>query len=161
VANDIYSPFDEGYDSSLPQRQQDIPQAKSLLKAAGQDGMTIDLHTTNGASGMIPTATVFATQAKAAGITVNVKNEPNFYSQSYLKVAFSGDFWGTRNYLNQVQQGSLPTSPYNETHWPPKSGPGSNFAWPPPRPLSGWTSSTRCRSSSTTTAAISFRSSVT
>jgi peptide/nickel transport system substrate-binding protein len=128
VANDVYSPFDEGYDSSLPQRQQDIPQAKSLLKAAGQDGMTIDLHTTNGASGMIPTATVFATQAKAAGITVNVKNEPNFYSQSYLKVAFSGDFWGTRNYLNQVQQGSLPTSPYNETHWPPKSGPGSNFA---------------------------------
>jgi len=26
-----------------------------------------------------------------------------------------------------VQQGSLPTSPYNETHWPPKSGTGSNF----------------------------------
>jgi peptide/nickel transport system substrate-binding protein len=128
VANDVYSPFDEGYDSSLPQRQQDIAQAKSLLKAAGKDGMTVDLHTTNGSSGMIPTATVFATQAKAAGITVNVKNEPNFYSQSYLKVAFSGDFWGTRGYLNQVQQGSLPTSPYNETHWPPKSGPGSNFA---------------------------------
>jgi peptide/nickel transport system substrate-binding protein len=128
VANDVYSPFDEGYDSSLPQREQDIPQAKSLLKAAGKDGMTVDLHTTNGSSGMIPTATVFATQAKAAGITVNVKNEPNYYSESYLKVAFSGDFWGTRGYLNQVQQGSLPTSPYNETHWPPKSGPGSNFA---------------------------------
>jgi peptide/nickel transport system substrate-binding protein len=128
VANDVYSPFDEGYDSSLPQREQDIPRAKSLLKAAGKDGMTVDLHTTNGSSGMIPTATVFATQAKAAGITVNVKNEPNYYSESYLKVAFSGDFWGTRGYLNQVQQGSLPTSPYNETHWPPKSGPGSNFA---------------------------------
>jgi peptide/nickel transport system substrate-binding protein len=26
-----------------------------------------------------------------------------------------------------VQQGSLPNSPYNETHWPPKSGTGSNF----------------------------------
>jgi peptide/nickel transport system substrate-binding protein len=37
------------------------------------------------------------------------------------------DFWGTRGYLNQVQQGSLPTAPYNETHWPPKSGQGSNF----------------------------------
>src|SRR5258708_15542891 len=37
------------------------------------------------------------------------------------------DFWGTRAYLNQVQQGSLPNSPYNETHWPPKSGTGSNF----------------------------------
>jgi peptide/nickel transport system substrate-binding protein len=27
-----------------------------------------------------------------------------------------------------VQQGSLSNSPFNETHWPPKSGPGSNFA---------------------------------
>ncbi|MBA2560885.1 MAG: ABC transporter substrate-binding protein [Propionibacteriales bacterium] len=128
LANDLYSPFDDGYDDSLPQRTRDIDQAKSLLKAAGQDGMTVDLHTTNGANGMIGMATVFATQAKEAGITVNVKNEPNFYSDNYLKVAFSGDYWGTRGYLNQVQQGSLPNSPYNETHWPPKSGDGSNFA---------------------------------
>ncbi len=128
LANDLYSPFDEGYDDSLPQRTQDIDQAKSLLKAAGQDGMSVDLHTTNGANGMIGMATVFATQAKEAGVTVNVKNEPNFYSDNYLKVAFSGDYWGTRGYLNQVQQGSLPSSPYNETHWPPKSGDGSNFA---------------------------------
>ncbi len=128
LANDLYSPFDDGYDDSLPQRTPDIEQAKSLLKAAGKDGMTVDLHTTNGANGMIGLATVFATQAKEAGITVNVKNEPNYYSDNYLKVAFSGDYWGTRGYLNQVQQGSLPNSPYNETHWPPKSGDGSNFA---------------------------------
>jgi peptide/nickel transport system substrate-binding protein len=127
LANDLYSPFDEGYDHSLPQRTQDIDQAKSLLKAAGQDGMTVDLHTTNGANGMIGMATVFATQAKEAGVTVNVKNEPNFYSDNYLKVAFSGDYWGTRGYLSQVQQGSLPSSPYNETHWPPKSGDAANF----------------------------------
>ncbi len=127
VANDLYAPFDEGYNSELPQRTQDIEQAKSLLKSAGMEGLTVDLHTTNGASGMVPLATVFATQAKAAGVTVNVKNDPNYYGDSYLKLAFSVDFWGTRGYLNQVQQGSLPTSPYNETHWPPKSGTGSNF----------------------------------
>jgi peptide/nickel transport system substrate-binding protein len=127
VANDLYSPFDEGYNHSLPQRTQDIEQAKSLLKAAGQEGLTVDLHTTNGASGMVSLATVFASQAKEAGVTVNVKNDPNYYGDSYLKLAFSVDFWGTRGYLNQVQQGSLPTSPYNETHWPPKSGTGSDF----------------------------------
>ena len=54
-------------------------------------------------------------------------NDPNYYGNQYLKLAFSVDFWGTRSYLNQVQQGSLPNSPYNETHWPPKSGTGSNF----------------------------------
>jgi peptide/nickel transport system substrate-binding protein len=76
---------------------------------------------------MVDTATVFAQQAKAAGITVNVVKDPNYYGDSYLKLPFSVDFWGTRSYLNQVQQGSLPTSPYNETHWPPKTGEGSDF----------------------------------
>ncbi len=127
IANDLYAPFDEGYLSDAPQREQDIEQAKSLLKAAGQEGLTVDLNTTNGASGMVALATVFASQAKQAGVKVNVKNVPNYYGDAYLKLAFSVDFWGTRGYLNQVQQGSLPNSPYNETHWPPKSGTGSNF----------------------------------
>jgi len=127
IGNDLYAPFDEGYASDMPQREQDIDQAKSLLASAGKEGLTVDLHTTPGAEGMVKLATVFATQAKAAGVTVNVKNDPNYYGDSYLKLAFSVDFWGTRGYLNQVQQGSLPSSPYNETHWPPKSGEGSNF----------------------------------
>jgi peptide/nickel transport system substrate-binding protein len=127
VGNDLYAPFDPGYDKSLPQRKQDIAKAKSLLKAAGKENLTVDLHTTNGAAGMVSLATVFANQAKAAGVTINVRNDPNYYGNLYLKLAFSVDFWGTRSYLNQVQQGSLPNSPYNETHWPPKSGMGSNF----------------------------------
>ncbi len=126
-ANDLYAPFDEGYADDLPQREQDLDQAKSLLEQAGLAGATIDLHTTNGASGMVELATVFASQAADAGLTINVKNDPNYYGDAYLKLAFSVDFWGTRAYLNQVQQGSLPSSPYNETHWPPKSGEGSDF----------------------------------
>jgi peptide/nickel transport system substrate-binding protein len=125
--NDLYGRFDPGYDSSLPQRHQDISEAKSLLKAAGHQNLSVDLHTTNGASGMVELATVFKNQAQAAGVTINLHNDPNYYGTQYLKLAFSVDFWGTRSYLNQVQQGSLPNSPYNETHWPPKSGTGSNF----------------------------------
>jgi peptide/nickel transport system substrate-binding protein len=127
VGNDLYAPFDPGYDHALAQRHQDIAQAKSLLKAAGHANLSVDLHTTNGAAGMVETATVFANQASAAGVKINVINDPNYYGNQYLKLPFSVDFWGTRAYLNQVQQGSLPNSPYNETHWPPKSGTGSNF----------------------------------
>jgi len=127
LGNDLYAPFDPGYDSSLPQRVQDVSEAKRLLKAAGRQNLNVDLHTTNGAAGMVDVATVFANQAQAAGIKINVHNDPNFYGTQYLKLGFSIDFWGTRSYLNQVQQGSLPNSPYNETHWPPKSGTGSNF----------------------------------
>lgn len=127
IANDLYSPFDADYASGLPQRARDVDQAKALLKAAGQENLTVDLNTTPGAAGMVETATVFATQAKQAGVTINVKNVPNYYGDQYLKLAFSVDFWGTRNYLAQVAQGSVRSAPYNETHWPPASGAGSNF----------------------------------
>src|SRR5205807_1402771 len=76
--------------------------------------------TTDGAAGMVDSANIFANQAKAAGVTVNVHNDPNYYGDAYLKLAFSVDFWGTRNYLPQVANGSIPTAPYNECHWPPK-----------------------------------------
>jgi peptide/nickel transport system substrate-binding protein len=120
IGNDLYGPFDEAFAKSLPQRHQDIDKAKSLLKAAGKDGLTIDLQSTNGALGMNEGAQVFAQQAKAAGVNVNVKilDSGPFYGPQYLKWTFSTDFWGSRNYLSQVAAGSLPSSPYNETHWP-------------------------------------------
>jgi peptide/nickel transport system substrate-binding protein len=128
VANDLFAPFDACYSSDLAQREQDIEQAKSLLKSAGKDGMTVDLHTTNGAAGMVDSANVFASQCKAAGVTVNVKNDPNYYGDQYLKLPFSVDFWGTRGFLPQVGLGMLPPPcPYNETHWPPKSGEGADY----------------------------------
>jgi peptide/nickel transport system substrate-binding protein len=120
IGNDLYSPFDEAYFSALPQRHQDIEQAKALLKAAGQSGLTVDLQSTNGATGMNEGAQVFAQQAQAAGVTINVKilDSGAFYGDQYLKWVFSTDFWNTRNYLAQVAAGSLPTSPYDESHWP-------------------------------------------
>jgi peptide/nickel transport system substrate-binding protein len=120
IGNDLYAPFDESFASDLPQRHQDIAKAKSLLKAAGHEGLTVDLQTTNGALGMNEGAQVFAQQAKAAGVTINVKilDSAAFYSDQYLKWPLSTDFWGSRNYLSQVAAGSLPSSPYNETHWP-------------------------------------------
>ena len=120
IGNDLYAPFDEAFARDLPQRHQDIDKAKSLLKAAGKSDLTVDLQSTNGALGMNEGAQVFAQQAKAAGVTVNVKilDSGAFYSDQYLKWPFSTDFWGSRNYLSQVAAGSLPTSPYNESHWP-------------------------------------------
>ena len=59
----------------LPQRVQDLEQAKSLLKQAGYDNnLTVELtcSTATGA-GDVQAAQVFAQQAKGAGVTVNVK----------------------------------------------------------------------------------------
>jgi peptide/nickel transport system substrate-binding protein len=132
VANDLFSPLDACYDTSIPQREQDIDKAKSLLRSAGMTGAAIDLHTTNGAGGMVDSAKLFASQAKAAGLTVIVHEDPTYYGTQYLKLPFSVDYWGTRNYLPQVSASMLPAgapyrAPYNETHWPPKSGAGSGY----------------------------------
>lgn len=120
VANDLYSPFDPAYDGDLPQRVQDLDQAKSLLKAAGHDGLTVELVTSTGiGSGAVESAQLFAQQAKGAGVTVKPRSvdSATFYGQQYLSWPFAQDYWFTRDYIPQVANGSLPSSPYNETHW--------------------------------------------
>jgi peptide/nickel transport system substrate-binding protein len=119
IGNDLYGRFDPAYDSTIPQRHQDIEQAKSLLKAAGQDGLTVTLVTANILAGVPEESQVFAQQASAAGVKVNLNKTDTgtFYGSNYLKWTFAMDFWGPRRYLSQVAQGSLPNSPFNETHW--------------------------------------------
>ena len=119
VANDMYAPFDPAYDSTLPQRAQDIAQAKSLLKSAGHAGLGVQLVTAPVFQGVVQAAQVFAQQASAAGVKVNLRklDTGTFYGPNYLKWTFAQDFWATREYLPQVAQGSLPSSPFNETHW--------------------------------------------
>jgi peptide/nickel transport system substrate-binding protein len=119
IANDMYAPFDPAYASGLAQRVQDIDQAKSLLKASGHGGLTVQLTTAPVFQGVVQAAEVFAQQASAAGVNVKLQklDTGTFYGPNYLKWTFAQDFWATREYLPQVAQGSLPNSPFNETHW--------------------------------------------
>jgi len=120
IANDLYAPFDIAYAKELPQRQQDLPQAKSLLKQAGLEGLQVELVTSSGiGAGAVDAARLLAKQARSAGVDVRVREVDGgtFYGQSYLGWPFALDYWFTRSYLPQVFQGSLPDSPYNECHW--------------------------------------------
>jgi peptide/nickel transport system substrate-binding protein len=120
MANDMYSPFDKGYPSDLPQRDQDLEQAKSLLKEAGYEGLDVELIASDSVGeGSVAFAQVFAEQAKAAGVNVKVnKVEAGvLWGDDYLSWPFSMDYWGYRNYLQQAAAGSTPDAPYNETHW--------------------------------------------
>jgi peptide/nickel transport system substrate-binding protein len=118
VGADVSSPYDPDYDTSL-QRAQDIPQAKHLLKLAGQQNLTVQLVTSAVATGTVAMATVLQQQAKAAGVTINLKtvDPTTFFGPNYLHWTFSQDFYNYSPYLAQVAQSLLPTSPFNETHW--------------------------------------------
>jgi peptide/nickel transport system substrate-binding protein len=121
VANDIIGTGLPLYDNSLPQRVQDIEQAKSLLKAAGQSDLRITLTTAPAWPGMVEAATAFVQQAAQAGITVRLTNvQPaNYFNPSllYLKMAFAQSSWPTPSLQSYYGQALLSSSPLNETHF--------------------------------------------
>ena len=118
VGADVSSPYDPNYDTSL-HREQDIAQAKSLLKKAGQENLKVQLVTSAVATGTVAMATVLAQQAQAAGVTISLKtvDPTTFFGPNYLHWTFSQDFYNYSPYLAQVAQSLLPASPFNETHW--------------------------------------------
>jgi peptide/nickel transport system substrate-binding protein len=117
VGSDVFSPYDPDFDSAL-HRSQDIAKAKFLLKKAGHENLAVQLVTSAVATGTVAMATVLQQQAKAAGVTINLKtvDPTTFFGPNYLHWTFSQDFYNYSPYLAQVAQSMLPTSPFNETH---------------------------------------------
>lgn len=118
LGNDMYAPFDPAYASDLPQREQDLEQAKSLLKAAGQEGLQVELFTGDDIGSVATaSASLFAEQAKGAGVDVKVTKKTPFYGEDYLSYPFAQDFWNTRLYIPQVGVCAVKGATYNETHF--------------------------------------------
>jgi peptide/nickel transport system substrate-binding protein len=110
---------------NAPVRRQDHERARFLLRQAGQEGLTVTLQTSQVVPGFVETATLFAQQAKGAGVTVNVKQEAaNAYfdtSLLYTKMAFAQSFWTVTALGQWYPQALLTDAVWNETHWKFKS----------------------------------------
>lgn len=119
VGNDLYGRYDVAYAKDLAQRQQQVDQAKSLLKQAGRSGLQAELVTAPSFAGMVEGSSVFAQNAADAGIDIKVKKVDGgtLYGDKWLSWPFAADYWVTRSYLSQASLSSLPSSPWNETHW--------------------------------------------
>jgi peptide/nickel transport system substrate-binding protein len=119
IGNDVFGLAAPEYDSALPQRTQDIEQAKSLLKAAGHAGLAIELVTADVGQGVVESAQVFAQQAKAAGVSVSIRmiTTTEYFGSNFLKWQFTQDFWYYYLYLPQVAFTTLSTATYNETNF--------------------------------------------
>jgi len=120
VGNDIFSPTDEGYNKTLPQRSQDTAKAKQLLAQAGYPhGLTVQLT----AAPIYPTANlqneVLVQQAKAAGFNIEFRqvDEATYYGSGYGTYPLSLSFWGDLSIFDQAAFTIVKGAPYNATHW--------------------------------------------
>jgi peptide/nickel transport system substrate-binding protein len=125
VGNDLAGKGLPFFAEDLPPREQDLEQAQSLLKQAGMENPTVTLHTSDIVPGFVEAATLFAEQAKGAGVTVEVKKEPaNAYfdtSLLYTKLDFAQSFWTFSSIPIWYEQSLLSDAVWNETHWRDKS----------------------------------------
>ncbi|MDW8339074.1 MAG: ABC transporter substrate-binding protein [Thermoleophilia bacterium] len=101
--------------------EQDLERAQALLREAGHESLTVTLHTSDIVPGFVEAATLFAEQAKGAGVTVNVKREAaNAYfdtSLLYTKLPFAQSFWTLSSLAAWYTQAVLSDAVWNETHF--------------------------------------------
>ena len=128
VGNDIFSRFDPNYNSDLPQREQDVDKAKSLLKAAGMEDYAFTIVSGPWTPGVLEGAQLIAQQASSAGVKLTVQNTPigQFVAQDYLKVPLGSGYWYDNKYAAQAVLTMTPTAGQNETHW---ANPQWNALW--------------------------------
>ena len=71
------------------------------------------------AGGVLQQAQIFAEQASAAGVNVSISQitPTAFFGSEYLQRTFTQDNWLYGLYFTQVALSTVPSAPYNETHF--------------------------------------------
>jgi peptide/nickel transport system substrate-binding protein len=119
VGNDLYSPFDPVYAASLPQRHQDLDQAKSLLRQAGLSDLSIELPSAPLGTGIPEMCQVLAEQAKGAGVKIAIRSVDGdtFNTQYYAKAKIEPQLYYNQAYLFETGLQQVPTGTFNSAHW--------------------------------------------
>lgn len=121
IANDILGTGDPHYANDIPQRRRDLATARRLLAEAKFDlSRSYDLVTTEDVAGLAESATLFAAQAREAGIKVNVVRQESgtFYDKTWLKGDFYTNYWGTNDSVVFFASKTMATGAgQNEAGW--------------------------------------------
>jgi peptide/nickel transport system substrate-binding protein len=99
---------------------QDIPGAKRLLAEAGYaKGLTVELNTGEGSSGMVALAQAYQQMAALAGVTVNIVNNPadSYWDVTWMKKPFFGSNWSGRPAAEALSYTFRSNAKYNEARW--------------------------------------------
>lgn len=122
VANDHpIGPANQYFAADLEQNDYDPDKAKALLKEAGMDGLSVDLSAANAAfPNAIDAAQLYQNSAKAAGIEINVVQEPDdgYWSNVWLKKPWCACYWSGRATEDWMFSTAYESGvPWNDTGW--------------------------------------------
>ncbi|SPF04119.1 ABC transporter substrate-binding protein [Streptomyces sp. MA5143a] len=119
VGNDLFGKGYEYYAADLPQREQDLDRAKSLLKQAGAEKLTVRLDTSAVAAGFTEAAGIFRDQAAKAGVTVEVRmgSKDSYWSDILDSGTLSCYRSGAMPIEAHISQRLLTGSTTNATQW--------------------------------------------
>ncbi|MEM9433537.1 MAG: ABC transporter substrate-binding protein [Pseudomonadota bacterium] len=122
VANDHpIGPANQYYAADIEQNAYDPDKAKFYLKEAGLDSLTVDLSAANAAfSGAVDAAQLYQASAKAAGININVVQEPDdgYWSNVWLKKPWCACYWSGRATEDWMFSTAYESGvPWNDTGW--------------------------------------------
>ncbi|GCB44759.1 ABC transporter component [Streptomyces sp. NL15-2K] len=96
LGNDLFSQGFPDYDRTIEQRPHDPDQARSLLRQAGAEKLSVTLTTGPELPGMVETATLYAEQLKNIGVTVKLRELPagQLFADpaAYARLPFVGNY---------------------------------------------------------------------
>lgn len=117
VGNDVYGVYDPAYDHSL-KREQDLAQAKALLKQIGHK-VTAQLVCANVGAGAVEMCQVVAANANEAGMNITVRevDSGTLFGPNYLQWPLAIDTYPALHYLTTASLCDGPKASINETHW--------------------------------------------
>ncbi|WP_299349028.1 ABC transporter substrate-binding protein [uncultured Shimia sp.] len=122
VSNDNpIGPANQYFADDLPMNEYDPDKAMHHLKKAGMEGLKIDLSASDAAfPGAVDAAQLYQASAKAAGIDINVVQEPSdgYWSNVWLKKPWCACYWSgraTEDWMFSVNYAV--GAPWNDNHW--------------------------------------------
>lgn len=108
------------FPSNIPQRTYDPDLARHHYKKSGHSGAVV-LRTAEAAfPGAIDAAVLFQNQAKAAGINLEIKREPNdgYWSNVWNAQPFCASYWSGRPVQDQMYSTAYKSdADWNDTRW--------------------------------------------